>query len=96
MADTVLEQLRKLDEQRNALLGRAKDEAFAKAQAGIDALNELGFDYRLVEGGAPPPKKTITRQRDPNKPCPVCGERRRPAKNLEVILKRPLRGQKCL
>jgi hypothetical protein len=51
MANKVLDQLRKLDEQRQALLDEAKNSALANAQAAIAELNELGFNYRLTEGG---------------------------------------------
>lgn len=54
MANKVLDQLRKLDEQREALLSEAKNTALANAQAAIAELNELGFNYRLQEGGSAP------------------------------------------
>lgn len=47
---SVLEQIRKLDEQKAELLSSAKTEALAKANDAIKALAELGFNYRLVEG----------------------------------------------
>ena len=50
---SVLEQIRKLDEQKASLLQNAKQEAIAKAEAAISELNELGFHYRLVESGTP-------------------------------------------
>lgn len=76
---SVLDQLKKLDEQRANLLASAKEEALKKVEAGIADLNALGFDYRLVEGGDEPfplkkkPASGITRQRDPNAPCTTCG-----------------------
>lgn len=72
---TVLEQLKKLEEQRATLLEGAKKEALAKAEAAVADLNAIGFDYRLVEGDEEPEakKKIITRHRDPNEPCSVCG-----------------------
>jgi hypothetical protein len=70
---TVLEQIKKLDEQRAQLLGNAKIEALASAEKAVADLNSLGFSYRLVEGDAAPAKKTKqTRQLDPTKPCSVC------------------------
>ena len=48
---SVLDEIRKLDEQKAKLLNQAKKEALQKAEAAIRELNELGFDYRLVEGG---------------------------------------------
>lgn len=61
---TVLEQIKKLDEQRANLLNSAKDEALKKAEAAIADLNSLGFAYRLAEGNGP-------KTRD--KPCQTCG-----------------------
>lgn len=75
---SVLDQLKKLDEQRAALLATAKEEALKKVEAGIADLNSLGFSYVLVEGGDQPfplkkkPSTGATRQRDPNAPCSVC------------------------
>lgn len=52
MADnSVLAKLRKLDEERNRLLEEAKSTALANAEKALEELNELGFNYRLVEGG---------------------------------------------
>ena len=51
---SVIEQIRKLDEQKAALLSQAKQEAMAKANEGIKALAELGFTYRLVQDGDAP------------------------------------------
>ena len=50
---SVLDQLKALDEQREKLINDAKAEALAKAEEAVAALNELGFNYRLVEGTAP-------------------------------------------
>jgi hypothetical protein len=72
---TVLEQLKKLDEQRAALLDNAKKEALAKAEAAVADLNSLGFAYRLVEGDAAPRKRGTRAGAgavDPTKPCSVC------------------------
>lgn len=43
-----MDQIKKLDEQKAQLLHGAKQEAIALANQGIKALNELGFNYRLV------------------------------------------------
>ena len=70
---SILDQLKKLDEQRNALLSGAKDEYLKQANDAIAGLNELGFSYRLVEGNAPATKKAGTkRTADPNRPCTIC------------------------
>jgi hypothetical protein len=73
-----MDQIRALDEQKNKLLEDAKREAMEKAQSAIAELNELGFNYRLIEG-APSSRASRgesrkgTRSVDPNKPCPICG-----------------------
>lgn len=60
---SVLDQIRKLDEQKASLLSQAKQEAIAKAQEGIKALAELGFNYRLVQGDHDSaPRSTGTRR----------------------------------
>jgi hypothetical protein len=46
---SVIDQLKKLDAQRNELLEKAKAEALANAETAIATLNELGFNYRLVD-----------------------------------------------
>lgn len=46
---SVLDEIRKLDEQKKQLLQSAKSEALKKAKQAIDELNELGFNYELVE-----------------------------------------------
>jgi hypothetical protein len=51
---SVMDQIRKLDEQKAQLLESAKKEALGQAHKAIKELAELGFHYRLVqrEGGA--------------------------------------------
>lgn len=72
---SLLDELKKLDEQRAKLIAGAKEEALKKAETAVADLNALGFSYSLIEGEAVKAKKTgITRQRDPNKPCSYCGE----------------------
>lgn len=74
LANSVLEQLKKLDEQRAKLLEGAKAEAIKKAEEAVAELNELGFAYRLVEGdGAKAGKKRAssgTRQKSDI--CTIC------------------------
>lgn len=55
---SVIEQLKKLDEQRAKLLDGAKQEALAKAESAIKELNELGFHYQLVAGDKPKTTRT--------------------------------------
>lgn len=47
---SVLDQIRKLDEQKASLLQGAKKEALDAAHTAIKNLAELGFHYRLVQG----------------------------------------------
>jgi hypothetical protein len=70
---TVLEQLKKLDEQRARLVTDAKMEALTKAENAISELSGLGFSYQLVEGNVKKSKTGITRKRDPNAVCTICG-----------------------
>jgi hypothetical protein len=75
---SVLEKLKALDAQRAQLLEGAKKEALDNAEKAVAELNELGFNYRLVEGGestARAPRKAGTQTpkrvaRDV--PCPIC------------------------
>lgn len=51
MAKTsVLDRIRELDAEKKKLLEEAKATALANAQQAIADLNELGYNYRLVEG----------------------------------------------
>ena len=78
---SVLEKLKALDEQRAKLLEGAKAEALDKAQKAVAELNELGFDYSLVEGYRAPalraPRKERSEAEAPKRqardlPCPIC------------------------
>jgi hypothetical protein len=77
---SVLEKLKALDAQRAQLLEGAKKEALDKAEKAVAELNELGFDYRLVEGGASTsparaPRKPTTqapKRQARDLPCPIC------------------------
>jgi hypothetical protein len=77
---TVLEKLKALDAQRAQLLGDAKKEALENAETAVAELNELGFDYRLVEGAstastARAPRKAASqapKRQARDVPCPIC------------------------
>ena len=74
---TVLEKLKALDAQRAQLLEGAKKEALDNAEKALAELNELGFQYSLVEGASPAraPRKAGTqapRRQSKDLPCPVC------------------------
>jgi hypothetical protein len=78
---SVLEKLKALDAQRAQLLEDAKKEALDKAEKAVAELNELGFNYSLVERASPAssparaPRKAPSqgRQRQARDlPCPIC------------------------
>ena len=83
---SVLEKLKALDEQRAKLLEDAKKEALEAAHKAIADLNELGFDYRLVEGrtltAKKPPKERsegeAPRRQARDVPCPICEFKTKP------------------
>jgi hypothetical protein len=73
LALSILDQIKKLDEQKAQLLESAKTEALAKAEAAVKELTELGFSYRLTEGEKETKRKTRSRNTDPNKKyCKIC------------------------
>jgi hypothetical protein len=48
---SALEKIIQLDKQREKIVGEAKKEAIASANAAVKALNDLGFNYQLVQKG---------------------------------------------
>ena len=66
---SILEQLKKLEDERAKLINGAKDEAFKKAEAAVADLNSLGFPYRLVEGEEKAGKKKV---RQKGGICKIC------------------------
>ncbi len=48
---TVLQQIKKLDEERAKILEGAKNDALARAQEAINELTALGFDYETCRAG---------------------------------------------
>lgn len=90
---TVLEQIKKLDEQRAALLDNAKAEALTKVNSALETLNSLGFTYSLSEtAGKPKSKKPV----DPTKPCSYCGKPGHDARfhRAEIIAKKKAEAAK--
>ena len=82
---SVLDKLKALDEERAKLLEDAKKEALEAAHKAIAALNELGFDYRLVEGPSTSrrPLRERTEGQAPRRQtrdiaCPICEFRTTP------------------
>jgi hypothetical protein len=51
MAESALQRIQALDEERGQLIAAAKQEALDKANAAIAELQGLGFSYRLLEAG---------------------------------------------
>jgi len=59
---SVLDELKKLDAQREQLLTKAKEDALERAQSAVKELNELGYNYRLVDNtSAPKPAASTPR-----------------------------------
>jgi hypothetical protein len=69
MAKSALEQVRELEEQKQALIGKAKEEAIAKASEAIEELKALGFNYRLWKGKEAKDGKGSIK----DIPCKICG-----------------------
>jgi hypothetical protein len=76
---TVLKKLKALDAQRAQLLEGAKKEALDNAEKAVAELNELGFDYRLVEGASASPARAprkatsqAPKRQARDLPCPIC------------------------
>lgn len=55
---TVYEQIMELEAQKQKLLDTAKRDLLKQAEKAIADLNNLGFNYRLVEGAAPATRTT--------------------------------------
>ena len=58
--NSALQRIKELESEKTALLERARQEALSAAQEAVEQLNELGFEYHLVEGRA---KTATTRAR---------------------------------
>jgi len=56
---SVLDRIKELDAERARLLDEAKATALANAEQAVAELNELGFDYRLVQGSTPSAPRPI-------------------------------------
>lgn len=74
-----LDRIKQLDEERSRLIAEVKKEALDNANAAVLALNELGFNYRLAEGGSRRGASSVeslrkgTRTVNAERPCPICG-----------------------
>lgn len=58
---SIIDQIIELEAKKQALMAQAKTEALKAAEKAIADLNNLGFNYRLVEGGAARAASTGTR-----------------------------------
>jgi len=76
---SVIDQIRALDEQKAKLLDGAKSEALGAAQQAIEALNSLGFNYRLIEGSRRSSGDRKGTRKVSGGPCPICGFKTTPA-----------------
>ena len=78
MANTALDQIKKLDDQRNKLLDQARNEALARASEAVDDLNALGFSYTIIDSGSRTrgARKSVREKKDA--PCPICNFKTNP------------------
>lgn len=53
-AVSIIDQIMELEAQKQKLMAQAKDEALKMAEKAVSDLNNLGFNYRLVEGSTTP------------------------------------------
>lgn len=66
--DNALGRFRKMQDEITTLQSAAKEHLLADIHANVAELNRLGFSYALVSGR----RSQLQRQRNPNRPCPVC------------------------
>jgi hypothetical protein len=75
---TIIEKIKKLDDERAKLLESAKADALARAEEAINELTALGFDYELVEPARATARKPRTARKGsapdhhPKGTCPIC------------------------
>ena len=71
MATDTLIKIKKLDEERAALLAEAKKGALAILNEALQDLRDLGFEYNVTEGSVRSVKKRARTVKD--EPCSICG-----------------------
>jgi hypothetical protein len=80
---TALEQLKKIDAERSALLAGAKEEALGRLKAVVEELNQMGFSYSIVADGGKKAARVAgpksTKGAITEKECPICGFQTHPA-----------------
>lgn len=78
---SVISKIRELEAQKAKLVDEAKAEALATVNGGIADLQELGFEYHLVEGAmrrATPSGERKGTRTVKDEPCPICGWKTNP------------------
>lgn len=71
MANTALEQIKKLDDQKNKLRDQAKHEGLSRAMEAIEEVNALGYNYSISERASAGRGRGGVRQKK-DAPCPIC------------------------
>ena len=72
MANNALDQIKKLDDQKNKLREQAKQECLVRAHSAIAELNSLGFAYTLIERSAAGRGGKGSMRQKKDAPCPIC------------------------
>ncbi len=57
MEDTVIDQINQLEDEKQQLIGKAREEAMATITRSLETLSELGYHYRLVAKKKSAPKR---------------------------------------
>lgn len=71
---SAIEKIQRLQEQMAEVKAQAIEELKEKRKTAAQALADIDQEIASLTGSKAA-KSGITRQRDPNKPCPVCGEK---------------------
>lgn len=73
MAQNSAARLKQIDVEREAILADARGEAMEVANQAVKSLNELGFTFRLIEGGKGRATSSRTGTRTTkDAACPIC------------------------
>lgn len=80
-ATTIAERRRQLQDELRSLEQGAHDEIMARVNADISELGQLGYRYRIVDGGRGRGPRGASRKgtrQVKDAPCPVCGFKTNP------------------
>lgn len=93
---SVMDQIKKLDEQKAKLLADAKAEAMAKVEQGLQDLKELGFSYRLVtdDNFTPPVSRQTRTRRGGVKDSILAALSEKPMSRSELLVHLDAKGDK--